>query len=111
MKLQMDSSKSPRHGVSVPVNTVKDDNAGPVAEGFGARLAESEMDTFMNEFDQQCVDEFAKQVSSEKSYNRITTFAFSDICPYVTDSMKSIHQDSFTQCFQVRSRWSHLLPR
>ena len=87
-------------GVARGSVSMEDGGHGGLAEGFGV-VAESEMDRFMSSFDRDCVALFEKQLQAEQTYHRTTTFAFSDIIPFAKNGMQAIHQDSFTQCFQV----------
>ncbi|EDQ84773.1 uncharacterized protein MONBRDRAFT_29885 [Monosiga brevicollis MX1] len=81
---------------------------GLVAEGFGARLEETELDVFLNAFDRECVSDFVSQISNEQSYDCTTTFAFSDIVPFARNGFEAIVHDSFTQCFEghPKTRWN-----
>eukprot|EP00039_Didymoeca_costata_P018929 m.335553 g.335553 ORF g.335553 m.335553 type:complete len:516 (+) comp17627_c0_seq1:354-1901(+) len=72
------------------------------AEGFGSRPSADEMETWMSQFDERCVEYFKHQVKAEVSpgYSKTTSFAFLDVSPYCRDAISAIVEDSFTQCFE-----------
>jgi hypothetical protein len=89
-------------------------DAAAIAEGFGARPDQTEMDSFLGDFDCQMAEEFGRQMRAEQNSTkrkRITTFGFLDIAPFARNAIEAIQQDSFTQCFQVRAGCAHVKGR
>jgi len=95
--------------------SLKEGKAGTSFEGviqsFEAQPDETEMEVWMQEFEQKCIRELEREMALETDpgYSRTTTFAFMDTAPFIRSAIDAILSDSFTQCFEskVRERWDN----